>query len=582
MISVNRRTLYGEVFNDVRCLSSDEKPTEGIKNGSTLIEIDTGKRYLYDALSCQWNEFSQGGGGGDYVLPTMSPTTKGGATVGEGLTMDGTALSVDYSEVASVDALEEATALSPTGGIVSTQDGLAIDTDVIATREYVDSRINARGTVYGFHVDSNESDSTACVTYLADALGMTPAHMDYANQRFDYGSWENAFFMPKPCMLKYDGTVDYYLDPNDYAKKLDSTASDVADPTYAGNAMMEWGRDGKIIWYKVVLDADPTSYSVYIADNQVDDAYVCYPFINGDGDIVKHFYTPCYFGSIVNDGTKDVLRSLSGQLGSARCKSKTAAQERTMAKANNPDGIDIWDTEVYADVILVNFLLTLISKSIESRTAFGQGIHTSGTDAINDGFTSGVHDTKGLFWGTNSGAAETYMNAVKVFGMENWWGFMWRRFAGLVAVNGTEKYKLTRGTQDGSTANDYVVSTTGSAYDGYLMGGTLPAASGSYIKKQELRPDGSYTPTVVGGSASTYYRDALWTNLNAVTFAFRGGASADSARVGAWYLALDNEASRAAWVFGAAPSCKPQSPEAAMASRIKKLEQTVAQLVAGE
>jgi hypothetical protein len=95
MISVNRRTLYGEVYNDVRCLSSDEKPTEGIKNGSTLIEIDTGARYLFDASNGQWNEFSQGGGGGEYVLPTMSPTTKGGAKVGEGLTMDGTALSVD-------------------------------------------------------------------------------------------------------------------------------------------------------------------------------------------------------------------------------------------------------------------------------------------------------------------------------------------------------------------------------------------------------------------------------------------------------------------------------------------------------
>jgi len=132
MISVNRRTLYGEVYNDVRCLSSDEKPTEGVKNGSTLIEIDTGKRYLYDALSGSWNEFSQGGGG-EYVLPTMSTTTKGGATVGEGLTMDGTALSVDYSEVASVDALEGATALSPTGGIVSTQDGLAISPEQSST-----------------------------------------------------------------------------------------------------------------------------------------------------------------------------------------------------------------------------------------------------------------------------------------------------------------------------------------------------------------------------------------------------------------------------------------------------------------
>ena len=38
--------------------------------------------------------------------------------------------------------------------------------------------------------------------------------------------------------------------------------------------------------------------------------------------------------------------------------------------------------------------------------------------------------------------------------MENWWGFQWRRFAGLVNVSGTAKYKMTKGTQDGSTAEE--------------------------------------------------------------------------------------------------------------------------------
>jgi hypothetical protein len=86
---------------------------------------------------------------------------------------------------------------------------------------------------------------------------------------------------------------------------------------------------------------------------------------------------------------------------------------------------------------------------------------------------------------------------------------------------------------------------------------------------------------VVGGSASTYYRDALWTNLNAVTFAFHGGYSNYGAGVGAWSMGLYAAASDSGWFLGAAPSCKPQSPEAAMASRIKKLEQAVAELVAG-
>lgn len=76
---------------------------------------------------------------------------------------------------------------------------------------------NSKKVIYGYHIDSSEYDSDKAVTYLADAIGMTPAKM--GDSEFDYGSWKNAFFMPKPCMLKYDGTVDYYLDPNDYSKK---------------------------------------------------------------------------------------------------------------------------------------------------------------------------------------------------------------------------------------------------------------------------------------------------------------------------------------------------------------------------
>ena len=55
MISINRRVLNGEVYNDVRCLSTDEKPIEGIRNGSTLIEIDTGEKYMFDANEMEWN-----------------------------------------------------------------------------------------------------------------------------------------------------------------------------------------------------------------------------------------------------------------------------------------------------------------------------------------------------------------------------------------------------------------------------------------------------------------------------------------------------------------------------------------------
>lgn len=64
MITVNRRLLYGQFVNDVRCLSTDQKPIDNINNGSVCLEIDTGTRYAFDAENLEWCELPSGGGGG--------------------------------------------------------------------------------------------------------------------------------------------------------------------------------------------------------------------------------------------------------------------------------------------------------------------------------------------------------------------------------------------------------------------------------------------------------------------------------------------------------------------------------------
>lgn len=48
--------IPGQQPYDIRCLSTDTKPTANIPNGSTCIEIDTGKVYMYDIDSDTWNE----------------------------------------------------------------------------------------------------------------------------------------------------------------------------------------------------------------------------------------------------------------------------------------------------------------------------------------------------------------------------------------------------------------------------------------------------------------------------------------------------------------------------------------------
>lgn len=41
---------------EMRGLSTDEKPTENIVNGTVFIEIDTGKVFMFDGTSKTWKE----------------------------------------------------------------------------------------------------------------------------------------------------------------------------------------------------------------------------------------------------------------------------------------------------------------------------------------------------------------------------------------------------------------------------------------------------------------------------------------------------------------------------------------------
>lgn len=486
-----------------------------------------------------------------YSYPVNTPSSGGSQK-----TDNGTGATLDYPEANILRIrIYMASGVTASNVVFKPMIRLADDTDstyqpYAKTNQQLTTEINelekaADGLIYGFQINGSESDPAAAVTYLEDAVGMTPAHMDFNTGKFDYGSWENAFFMPRPCMLKSDGTVDYYLNPNNYALKEDGTASDIANTAYAGNAMMEWGRNGHKIWLKILPTGDGSSAKVYISNHRADSKFFDYPFHNCKGESAEHFYTPIYNGSVISS----TMRSLSGQTVS---KTLAGTAEITAAKANNPSTDELWNIECFADRLLINMLLILMGKSLNTQAVFGQGLNSGGSEAINDGFATGVHNTKGLFYGTNDGTASTYTNAVKIFGMENYYGFQWRRTNGLILNNGATKYKLTYGTEDGSSATGY--NTDGTDYKD--AGVTPSGTSGGYISKTKFTEDGMFSDTM-SGSASTYYCDGTWFNNAAVTFALFGGNSGNDARVGAFYLGLHIAVSNAAWYIGAALSCKP-------------------------
>ena len=404
----------------------------------------------------------------------------------------------------------------------------------VTPREYVQ---------FAFHYSENDS-SPASVTYPAgyDNSNYTdPFYVDLSTGVPHYGDWDktndkNKWLFPKPCMLKYDGTVDYYLNENDETKKEDGTPSDVANSSYAGNAMVEWGQDGKKLYWKIVPDSDDKGFTFVIASAQVDNDMQPWNHYNCKGEIAEHFYTPIYFGS--SDGTR--LRSISG---GTNYVNNAATAELTLAKANNLTSDEIWNTEVYCDFLLTAMLCILISKSTNSQAKFGYGRCAKGnTSAIGQGTMNG----KGMFFGKSD-----QTSGVKVFGMENPWGNLWRRIAGLIDANGTVKLKLTYGKQDGSTVEGY--NTKGS---GYISHGTMAGTSGGYTSHMNITNRG-ITPETISGSDSTYYCDGAWFNNGQVDYELVGGNWSNGLPVGCLCVGLSHVVSYASASAGAALSCKP-------------------------
>lgn len=446
--------------------------------------------------------------------------------------------------------------------------------------------------IYGFHINSSEDDPEACVTYLEQAVGMTPCKMDYTNDKFIWGSWKDTFFMPRPCMLRQDGIVDFYLDPDDYTKREDgvtpshvdhlgnielsatSTAAYAIDdylvydgklwqvtatiaigdtladgtnisevvnaPDVNDNAMIEWGRDGKKIWYKIVPDSgDATSASIYISDKKVDADYRAWSFYNYDGDMVEHFYTPCYNGSLDANGK---LRSISDMAYNKLCQSKTTTQEVTAAELNNPTGKKNWYTEQFCDFVLIDFLLILISKSLNVQKSFGNG-RISQPSQASSMLGTGTMNTKGMFWGSNG---NNY--GVKVFGMENLWANQWRRYAGHIMIDYQQVYKMTRSKADGTTISDY--NQTGA---NYLQGGIGPSSNG-YFSKVLFNKDGWFVNSITNGSDTKYWCDYYYQN-SGTRFAVRGGHCNAGASCGR-YVNLYYAAASTNWYIGAAVSYK--------------------------
>ena len=341
---------------------------------------------------------------------------------------------------------------------------------------------SVKGFRYGYRIAKNESEPYARVEYLYDAVGFTPAHMDFTNGVFDYGSWADVWFVKdnKPCMLKFDGTVDYYLNPNDYSLKENGTTSDVANTSYNGNAMAQI----PLCWVYRYEDED--YYYEIVSNIQWDDNYKAYAHTDANGNIKDYLYYSMFKAS----GSSAKTRSLSGQ---SFLHSLTIQQFYDATIANGSG----WFPANWIQHELIRTLLILMCKSTDAQASFGNG-DTRVPYSTNDFLSFGTLNDKGQFFGYNSNNQQ-----VKVFHIEGFWGSQNTKTIGLINNAGTVFVKLTpeNGGYNVTNVNGYTNTNI-----------TLPSlSSAAYITKVSCSEFGMIPIEASGGSSSTFFCDAIRT-----------------------------------------------------------------------
>ena len=399
---------------------------------------------------------------------------------------------------------------------------------------------------YGFRIDTQNSDPTTAITYIEDNADFTPASMNFSTGECNYGSWGNAFFQPRPVMVKYDGTVDYELDKNDFTKKKDGvTASDVSNTSYGGNCMIAFPQ----VWlkFKESNNADgSTSDSggryqfVYVSNWNRDGNYHCYTHQNKNGAMLDEIFIQAFEPSNVSSK----LRSLAGQ---TILDNLSGVTMQSYAQANGSS----WDFMDYGEVQMLQMLCVLMFKSLDSQGKIGAGVVGNTNQK-----TTGTLKDKPMFYATDNTSSSDV--SFKAFGIENLWGDRSKWINGLVvpktSSTASVKYKLCDYTTDGSTSTSYTADGTG-----YKTLETFSSANGGYPNKLTLNADGLF-PSLSNksGSDSTYIPDYFHYGKNSSSdyVAFFGGDYSSGLAAGVFCLRM-SRLSYATVLYGASLSCKP-------------------------
>lgn len=344
---------------------------------------------------------------------------------------------------------------------------------------------------YGVKITVGNSNPSSGVTYIEDAVGMSPG-----------SSWDNTsiFKNIKPCLVK-NGVVQYYLNPNNLAQKTDGSDANINTTVY-GDVMIEIPKIG----YKMTTDG-PDRY-VYITDDPAAEGY-CYRAhsLDSEGDCDK-IYIGAYLGFVEN-----------GKLYSISDRSPTAnASLTSFRNYASTRGVGYQLMSFYP-LTLLQCLYLIKYKNRDGQSAIGRGL-VSTSNKYNTGNTN----NKGIDYGPSaSGEQMCFLN------IEDFWGNLYWWIDGLYCDNSRNIKTAYKSFND--TGADYSYTKSSEVYSNI----------GNYLSDIQGTNEGGFIAKVVNGSSTTYYAD--YADLAAGSCARFGGYWHDVDYAGPFCLYVNYTAS---------------------------------------
>jgi len=355
--------------------------------------------------------------------------------------------------------------------------------------------------VYGVSIDLKNSNPETALTYIDDAVGMTPDTPDWYETPILKGV--------RPCLLK-DGVVVGYLNKDNFALFEDGTPADISSGN-AGDVMIEIPKIG----YKITKSGSEVIVRVTNAPAKEGFCYKAHTRkVAGDRDVL-------YISAFCGTETLGRLRSLVGNIPT---KNKSIASFRNLAHANGAG----YDLLSFYPLTLLQCLFLLIYKNRDSQTALGAGVTAYGRVDVQR--PTGATVDRGLSYGTSDGTKQ-----IKFLGIEDFYGNI-RTFIDGIAID----------------ANGYILTATdgfNDETDGYTAHDRISTDISGYAKDVYATNDLGFIMRSNGGSETTYYSD--WSNTKMKSIAVHGGNCGDKNSAGAFRLSVDSLKAEASAIIGA-------------------------------